>query len=93
MTVHTQERAPFENEGQAVLDTGLEHRGSDFQSAGRDRESAIIVATPQCEEEPARCQEGAHLEPRQTALDFLPFVKRLIRIEALCRRLPRRAAC
>ena len=26
-------------------------------------------------------------------LDFLPFVKRLIRIEVLCRRLPRRAAC
>jgi hypothetical protein len=70
MTVHTQERAPFENEGQAVLDTGLEHRGSDFQSAGRDRESAIIVATPQCEEEPARCQEGAHLEPWPTVFSL-----------------------
>jgi hypothetical protein len=26
-------------------------------------------------------------------LDFLPFVKRLIRIEALCRRLVRRVPC
>jgi hypothetical protein len=37
--------------------------------------------------------EGRGLERLESALDFLPFVKRLIRIEALCRRLSRRAAC
>jgi peptide-methionine (S)-S-oxide reductase len=40
---------------------------------------------------PAR--ESTAPEQVNVALDFLPFVKRLIRIEALCRRLPRRAAC
>jgi peptide-methionine (S)-S-oxide reductase len=40
---------------------------------------------------PAR--ESTAPEQVNVALDFLPFVKRLIRIEALCHWLPRRAAC
>jgi peptide-methionine (S)-S-oxide reductase len=40
---------------------------------------------------PAR--ESTAPEQVNVALDFLPFVKRLIRIEALCRRLVRRVPC